>query len=101
MATPRSVATTSEIRCGRCDLAGRPLGALCGSRHGFIGGKWQRFSHQSIGARAEQVRTLADEMANEKLQRTLLDIADEYDKPAEFTEAQEHRSAASQRHAAD
>jgi len=42
-------------------------------------------------ARGEEVRTLADEMTNEKLQRTLLDIADEYDKLAEFAEAQEHR----------
>jgi len=40
--------------------------------------------------RSEQTRTLAEHMTDEKPQRSLLVIANEYDDPAEFTEAQEH-----------
>jgi len=47
------------------------------------------FSSAYWRARGEETRTLAKTMTSETLQRTLLDIADEYDKLAEFTEAQE------------
>jgi hypothetical protein len=57
------------------------------------------FSSAYWRARGEETRTIGYEMTRDKLQRplldiaeTLLDIADEYDKLAEFTEAQE-RSA--------
>jgi len=40
--------------------------------------------------RSEQTRALAEHMTDEKPQRSLLVIANEYDNLAEFTEAQEH-----------
>jgi hypothetical protein len=50
------------------------------------------FSSAYCRARGEETRTLAETMTNEKLRRTLLDVADEYDKLAEFTEAQEENA---------
>jgi len=68
-------------------------------RHGFIGSKMAKgakmpkhFSSAYWRARGEQTRALAESMTDEKLQRSLLDIANEYDKLAEATEAQEHTS---------
>jgi len=49
----------------------------------------KHFSAAYWRARGEETRTLAETMASATLQRTLLEIADEYDKLAEFTEAQE------------
>jgi hypothetical protein len=50
----------------------------------------KHFSSAYWRARSEQTRALAEPMTDEKLQRSLLDIANEYDKLAELTEAQEH-----------
>ena len=52
----------------------------------------KHFSSAYWRARGEETRTLAETMANEELQRTLLEIADEYDRLAEFTEAQEENA---------
>jgi len=49
----------------------------------------KHFSSTYWRARAEETRQLAETMTNERLQRTLFDIASEYDKLAEFTEAHE------------
>jgi hypothetical protein len=42
-------------------------------------------------SRGEETRTLAEALHNEHLQRSLLEIAEQYDKLAEFTEQQERR----------
>lgn len=44
-------------------------------------------------SRGEETRILAEAMSNERLQRSLLEIAEQYDKLAEFTEQQERRPA--------
>jgi hypothetical protein len=49
----------------------------------------KHFSSAYWRARGEQIRALAEPMTDEKLQRSLLDMANEYDKLAEFAEAQE------------
>ena len=54
----------------------------------------KHFSSAYWRARGEQTRALAEQpMTDEKLQRSLLDIANEYDKLAEFAKAQEHAVA--------
>jgi len=54
----------------------------------------KHFSSAYWRVRGEKTRTLAETMNGERnsegLQRSLLDIADEYDKLADRTEAQEH-----------
>jgi len=63
----------------------------------------KHFSSAYWRVRGENTRTLAETMNGERnsegLQRSLLDIADEYDKLAEHTEAQERAEV--QDHAAD
>ena len=49
----------------------------------------KHFSSAYWRTRSQQTRTLA-EQTDGKLQRSLLDIANEYDKLAEVTEAQEN-----------
>ena len=50
----------------------------------------KHFSSAYWRTRSEQTRTIAEPMTDERLQRSLLDIANEYDKLAEAAEAQEH-----------
>ena len=50
----------------------------------------KHFSSAYWRTRSKQTRALAEAMTDEKLQRSLLDIAHEYDKLADATEAQEH-----------
>jgi hypothetical protein len=61
----------------------------------------KHFSSAYWRARGEETRALAEGLTDEPFKRSLLGIADEYDKLAEFTEAQERKPADPKRHAAD